>query len=139
VGWGHSSVVQSLQPQCNIYVYLEHKAAFTEIFSEELGDELNQFILEDVNHDGKPEIIVTATSGAYQQMYIWQIQSTGNIAEIQRIDGYEVHTLAPRFLGSDTGIFVAHKSQSPAAGNLCFDTEEYLWSRRQKKFVKDSR
>jgi hypothetical protein len=139
IAWGHSSVMESLEPQCSMYIYREHAATFDEIFSEELGDELDQFILEDINHDGKPEIMVTTRSGAIQQMLIWQIEPDGAIRELQRIDGYEVHTLADRFMGDDTGIFVADKSQKPKAGDLCFETAEYTWSRRLKKFTNNSR
>ena len=139
IAWGHSSVVESLEPECSIYFYRERAAGFDEIFSEELGDQLNQFILEDVNHDGRPEIMVTTTHYAIQEMLIWQIEPEGTIREIQRIDGYEVHTLADRFMDDDAGIFVADKSQKPGTGDLCFETAEYIWSRRLKKFTKNSR
>lgn len=135
IAWGYSSVIEGLEPRCSMYVFREREGDYEEVFSEELGEELNQFIVEDLNGDGKPEIVVSTTYNAEQEMVIWQIQSDGKVTELQKFDGYIVNTLLDRLMGQSIGTYVAQKSQR--AG--CYDAREYIWSRKLKKFASSHR
>jgi len=133
--WGLSSFELSHQAFCSLYIYRESRSGVEEIFSEELGAYMDQFIVEDLNHDGNVEILVATGENAVRLMYIWQIHPNGRITELQKIEGYEVNTEADRFMGLDSGILVTNKSKRPG----CYDTTEYLWSPKRKKFIRSSR
>ncbi|HJX83847.1 MAG TPA: hypothetical protein VJ723_05850, partial [Candidatus Angelobacter sp.] len=130
--WGFDEYPDTLTLYAHLYVFCEQHNEVNQIFGEELGSELDQFIVEDINHDGKIEILASTRENAVTVMHIWQIQLNGQVKEIQKIEGYSVHTQADRFLDQDQGIIVEQK----IAGSARFKTDEYIWSAKQQRFVK---
>src|SRR2546427_7798825 len=105
VAWGFSSIPVVPDPYCSLYIYREYKGRVDEIFSEkDLGTELNQFVVEDINDDGKIEILFTVREASIETMWVYQIEPEGQIKGIQRIDGYYVHTIADRWLNGDAQV-----------------------------------
>ncbi|HYL93322.1 MAG TPA: hypothetical protein VEW69_09220, partial [Alphaproteobacteria bacterium] len=86
--------------------------------------------------DGKVEVLAVVRDNSVETMYVWQIQQDGDLREIQRIEGYGVHTQADRFMGQGLGIILERKVQNSATGEFCYPTEEYVWSVKQQQFVK---
>lgn len=136
LAWGFSEFPDMLLPYSHLYVFRERRGEASQLTSQELGSELEQFVVEDINRDGNVEILVATRDNSVSSMNIWQIQPDGQVKKIQRIDGYRVHTLADRFIGPQQGIIVENKVRYPAPGMACFAIDEYLWSDKQRRFVK---
>ncbi|MBZ5531159.1 MAG: hypothetical protein LAO20_06990 [Acidobacteriia bacterium] len=136
IAWAFSEFPEVLLPYCYLYVFRENQHQVTQIAARRLGTELDQFIVEDVNRDGNLEILVATSENAVSSMNIWQIQTDGDVKQIQRLDGYHVYTLADRFMDQDVGVIVTHKSEHSTAGAACFNNDEYMWSPKLQRFVK---
>jgi hypothetical protein len=136
LAWGFSQFPDILSPVCWLHVFREGNGDTAQILASELGPQLEQFVVEDINSDGKVEILVATRENAVASMDIWQLQPDSGIKKIQRIDGYNVHTQVDRFVGPDEGIIVERKRRVDS-GARCFDVDNYLWSEKQQRFVKE--
>ncbi len=136
IAWGFSQYPDILLLYAHLYVFREQHGQIKQVVAEELGTTLGQVVVEDINHDGRVEILAASTENAVESMNIWQIQPEGAVTKIQRIDGYSVHTLADRFVDQEEGIIVEHKTTSSTPGAVCFRIDEYVWSTKQQRFIK---
>jgi hypothetical protein len=136
IAWGYSKYPKILTARCHLYVFTEQRGEVKLVVEEELGSELEQFVVTDMNQDQKPVLLVSTSENEEASMDIWQIQNDGEVKKIQRISGYRVYTLADRFLDKGQGIIVEEKLDAGVAGGTCVQTTEYSWSPKQRKFVK---
>lgn len=136
VAWGFSEYPDLLRPYSHLYFFREDHGEVELDYDEGLGSQLEQLVVEDINQDGKAEVLAATSENAVDLMYVWQIQPDATVKEIQRIEGYSVHTLADKFIGPDEGIVVESKADSCRPGRVSYDVEEYLWSAKEQKFVK---
>ncbi len=136
VAWGFPRNLKILTPYASLYAVREEHGDFHQLFEEELGTELDQFIVEDINSDGKIEILATTRENEVEVMLVWQILSNGDVTEVQRIEGYSLHAPTGRYLGEDETVILAETKDVPRAGSVCYKVDEYTWSPKQGKFVK---
>ena len=140
LAWGFSSAVANLlELHCKIYIFRENQNKVERIVEAELGDQLIQFIVEDLHKDGNFEVLVTTREGHEQTMYVWQIRTDGEVKKIQAIGGYQISTVADRFMNIDPEIVVEEKAQSPSEQDACYRTTAYQWSAEQQRFVQRRR
>jgi hypothetical protein len=137
IAWGFPDL-NTQNVYCSAYAFKEAGGKATLIFSKlDLGTELHQFIVEDINQDGKSEILIATREGHDQTMRIHQIQPDGSVRFIQNVTSSYVHTLADRYMDDEMGIYVEDKSEKSVPGGLCFKTWELKWSEKDQKFIKE--
>ncbi len=134
--WGFSESPDLLTPYCRLHVLREQNQAVREINTEVLGTDLEQFIVEDLTHEGAAEVLVASGEAAEESMDIWQIQKNGNFQKIQRITGYHVYSHADKEMSEEATILVETKGVKGAGpGKECSSIKEYRWSASKHKFV----
>jgi hypothetical protein len=134
--WGFSQYPDILEPHAHLYVIRVQHNDVTQVFDEELGSELQQFLVEDINHDGQVEILAATNENAMTSLYVWQIQPEGEVREIQKIEGYSVHTNADRFLDQPAEVLVEGKIDCSIEGAVCLKIDSYQWSTKKKQFAR---
>ncbi len=138
IAWGFSSFPDIEMPYCSLHIYKEQHGNAEKILSDEVGAELDQFIVDDLIQDGRFEIFVSARDADTENLSVYQIQRDGQINRIQTIDGYSIHTFADRWMQVPQ-VVVEDKSEHSMPGGVCYKTEAYTWSKTANKFVKTSR
>jgi hypothetical protein len=136
IAWGYSRWPDVLSPRCSLFVFRQDHGDTKLLISEELGAEFDQLVVEDLNQDGKTEILVATRENAITSMDIWQIQPEKDVRKIQRIDGYRVHTQGDRFVGKEEGIIAEHKIVCSVPAAVCLRVDDYVWSPKQQRFAK---
>ena len=135
ITWGFAEDPHLLRVYCHLYAFREQGGMVEKVADEELGSELEQLVVEDVNRDGKTEILAVTGENEAETMYVWQIELDGEVQEIQRIEGYHIHALSDNLTEPGEGILVEEKVGSPRGGLACYEIHEYIWSPKQRKFL----
>jgi hypothetical protein len=87
VAWGFPKDPDSQAAYCSLFVLLEKAGKVRLLLSQEdMGTYLEQVVVEDINNDGKTEVLITAREDHEESMWIFQVEPAGEIRFIQRID-----------------------------------------------------
>lgn len=135
VVWGFSSFPDLLEPYCSLYIFRERDGKTEKLLQEELGPQLDQFIVEDLNKDGKQEILISTIENADESMRVYQIEPDGRITFVQKLDAELIHTISERWMDEAPSIYIEEKSQKSIPGGACYKTAAYSWSKTANRFV----
>jgi hypothetical protein len=139
VAWGLEKRNELVRAVYSIFVLSEETRTghLRQAYQETAIDEnLKAFFVEDVNGDGKAEIIDIGSEGKISVARIRSLDSDGLVNHIQSFGEYEILYVPDYRHG--IGAFLLRKPVSRTAGTpdqVCYVQQQLVWSESQKRFV----
>jgi hypothetical protein len=133
LAWGLSKY--SELSTCFLLIYKETTAGIHLILEQkELGTNYKEIFAEDLDTDGRIEVILVTSENKTSTLHVYQPSANG-FEETQTISGYAIWVSSHKSLIGPAHVVVSEKATVGKDGSLCERYKQFEWSTKKKRFV----